>query len=75
MTSEIRNVANFLGIELTDAEAVSIEEKCSFDYMRQSSSGTALQDVFKLFRKGEWAYGDHETLNGIKWLAERAVQN
>lgn len=53
MAAEIRNVANFLGIELTDSEVVSIREKCTFEYMRQSSSGTPLQDIFKLFRKGQ----------------------
>nr|XP_039252799.1 amine sulfotransferase-like [Styela clava] len=51
--SEVRKVARYLGEELTDEEILSICEKSSFEYMKKSSTGTPLQDIYELFRKGK----------------------
>lgn len=53
LASEIRNVAKYLDVNLTDDEVAIIKERCTFEYMKASSTGTPLQDAFKLFRKGK----------------------
>lgn len=53
LPSEIRKVAKFLDVELTEEEVAEASVKCSFDYMKKTASGTHLQDHFQLFRKGK----------------------
>nr|XP_039263669.1 sulfotransferase 6B1-like [Styela clava] len=47
----VRDIAEFLGLQRTDAEISGIEKRCSFKVMQDAATGSDLEKI-KFFRKG-----------------------